>query len=194
MQELGVGDVIGVRGPYGAGWPLSDAQGRDVVVIAGGLGLAPLRPLVHAVLARRKEFARVVLLYGARTPRDIPFKPDLRRWRFRSDLDVEMTVDRAGGRWDGDIGVVTRLVARAPFDPGNTVAYVCGPEVMMRFAVRELERRGVAGNRIHVSLERNMRCAVGFCGHCQYGPQFVCKDGPVFRFDRVRPLLNVGEL
>jgi NAD(P)H-flavin reductase len=193
MAKLKEGDALGVRGPYGTGWPLAEAVGRDVVIVAGGIGLAPLRSVVYSLLKRRKEFGKVVLLVGARTPRDIPFRGELRHWSVRRDLHVEITVDHVVGRWRGNVGVVTRLIPPAPFDPANTIALICGPEVMMRFTALELQKRGLTTERIFVSLERNMKCAVGFCGHCQFGPTFICKDGPVFRYDRVQSLLTVRE-
>ena len=194
MAKLKVGDALGVRGPYGTGWPLAEAVGRDVVIVAGGIGLAPLRSVVYYLLARRRDFGQVVLLIGARTPRDIPFRAELRRWSARRDLHLEITVDHVVGPWRGNVGVVTKLIPRAPFDPANAIALLCGPEVMMRFTALELQKRGLTTECIYASLERNMKCAVGFCGHCQFGPTFICKDGPVFRYDRVKPLLSVREL
>ncbi|MEP2774495.1 MAG: FAD/NAD(P)-binding protein [Luteolibacter sp.] len=194
MRKLKAGDVLGVRGPYGSGWPVEEVKGRDVVIVAGGLGLAPLRPLIYHLLAHRSDYGEIALLYGTRTPQDRLFRPELRGWIARRDLQAHVTVDRAVGRWRGNVGVVTKLISHAPFDPSNTVAFVCGPEVMMRFTLQELQRRGVTPERIHLSLERNMKCAIGFCGHCQYGSAFVCKDGPVFRYDRVKSMLNVREL
>lgn len=194
MWKLKKGDMLGVRGPFGTAWPLDEAVGRDVVIVAGGIGLAPLRGLIYQVLARRKEFGRVAILYGARTPEDMLYSRELKKWSARLDVEVFVTVDRATGRWRGGVGVVTQLIGRAPFDPKQATAYVCGPEIMMRFTAQELQKRGVAPDRIHVSMERNMKCATGFCGHCQYGSEFVCKDGPVFPYDRVKPLLNIREL
>ncbi len=194
LCALKAGDIIGVRGPYGKPWPVEAAQGKDLVIVAGGIGLAPLRSALYAALANRKRFGRVVLLYGARTPREILFRRELQRWRTRLDMEVAVTVDRGNEAWQGSVGVVTRLIPRAPFDPVRAVALVCGPEVMMRYTAAELEKRGVAPERIYVSLERNMKCAVGFCGHCQFGPVFVCRDGPVFSYDRVRELLMTREL
>lgn len=188
------GEVVGLRGPFGHGWPLHEARGKDVVVVAGGLGLAPLRPVVLELLRSRKNFGRVSLLYGGRTPGDLLFQGDLKRWRSRFDIEVEVTVDAAGEGWHGNVGVVTTLMDRAPFDPPNTIAMICGPEVMMRFTVAELIERGVSSDGIYVSLERNMKCAIGFCGHCQFGPEFICKDGPVFPYSRVEQLLKVREL
>jgi len=194
MRKLKPWDSLGVRGPYGVGWPVTEARGADLVIVAGGIGLAPLRPALYQVLAARKYYGKVVLLYGTRTPADILFRRELQQWRLRFDLEVHVTVDRAMGNWRGNVGVVTSLIPRAPFDPHSTVAMVCGPEVMMRFTAQELEKRGVSPENVYLSMERNMKCALGFCGHCQYGPTFICKDGPVFRYDRLRPLLAVREI
>jgi NAD(P)H-flavin reductase len=194
MQKLVVGDVIGVRGPFGSHWPMAEAQGRDVVLVAGGIGLAPLRSVVLEMLSRRDDFGRVVLLYGARTPEDILYQDELNAWRTEQGIDVFVSVDRVVGDWEGDVGVVTSLISRAPFNPQNTIAFCCGPEVMMRFTSQELEKRGVRADRQFISMERNMKCAVGFCGHCQFGPSFVCRDGPVFRYDQMKPLLTLREI
>lgn len=194
LNELEPGAVLGLRGPFGAGWPLVEARGQDVVIVAGGLGLAPLRPALYGLLAERKRFGSIVLLYGARSPDDILFQPEIESWRHRLDLDVEVTVDHAPTNWRGHVGVVTTLIARASFDPPNSVAFVCGPEIMMRFAIKSLEVAGVGSESIHLSMERNMKCAVGLCGHCQFGASFVCRDGPVLRYDRVRDLLALKEL
>lgn len=194
MSKLKVGDLIGVRGPYGTSWPVDEAEGNDVVIVAGGIGLAPLRPALYHILSNRTKYGKVVLLYGTRTPSDILYRKDLEQLRSRFDLEVHVTVDRAMGNWRGNVGVVTNLISKAPFDPTSTVVMVCGPEIMMRFTVMGLQKRGVAFENIYLSLERNMKCAVGFCGHCQFGPVFVCKDGPVFRYDKVREFLNKREI
>jgi NAD(P)H-flavin reductase len=194
MGLLTRGDAIGVRGPFGTGWPVEDAEGCDVVFVAGGIGLAPLRPALYEILAHRERYGRVVLLYGARTTDDILYRRQLREWRGDFDLDVHVTVDRAIGDWRGNVGVVTTLIPRVPFDPSNTVAMVCGPETMMRFTVLELERRGVPPARVWLSLERNMKCGVGHCGHCQCGPKLVCRDGPVFPCADVWDLMSRREL
>jgi NAD(P)H-flavin reductase len=165
-----------------------------LVIISGGIGLAPLRPVLYFLMAQREKYRKIVLLYGARAPEDILFKKELERWRGKFDLEVQVTVDRAASGWRGNVGVVTPLVARAPFDPSNTVALLCGPEVMMRFAVMELQKRGVPHDRIYLSMERNMKCALGYCGHCQYGPGFVCKDGPVYRFDQIVSVFGKSEV
>jgi NAD(P)H-flavin reductase len=194
LQKLQRGDWVGVRGPFGTSWPVEQAHGQDVILVAGGIGLAPLRPALDHVLLHRALYGRVVLLYGARTPRDILYARELREWRGRFDIDVEVTVDRATVEWQGAVGVVTKLIQRAPFDPMNAMAMICGPEVMIRFAAVALERRGVATERVFVSVERNMKCAVGLCGHCQLGPFFVCRDGPVFAYDRLRPFFGLREV
>jgi NAD(P)H-flavin reductase len=194
MRGLRVGDAIGVRGPFGSSWPVEAAEGRDVVLIAGGIGLPPLRPALYHVLARRERYGRVVLLYGARTPEDLLFRDELAAWRAQFDLEVHVTVDRATGSWRGNVGVCTPLVKRAPIDPRRTVAMICGPEVMIRAACQELARRGVSPDDTFVSLERNMKCAVGLCGHCQLGAHLVCRDGPVFPYDQVERLLDHGEV
>lgn len=192
MAKLKRGDILGVRGPFGSAWPVGAAHGRDVVLVAGGIGLAPLRPVIYRLLARRGKQGRAVLLCGARTPDDLLYADELERWQKK--CSVHVAVDRATGSWRGNIGVVTTLIPRAPFDPHTAIAMVCGPEIMMRFTVRELKKRGVTDDRIYLSLERNMKCATGFCGHCQFGPEFICKDGPVFRYDRVRSWLDINEL
>jgi NAD(P)H-flavin reductase len=185
------GDILGVRGPYGQGWPLSEAEGQDVVVIAGGLGLAPLRPVLYHLIAHRLRYRDARLFYGARSPRDLLYQREHARWRRH--MAVNVTVDHGGDGWTGHVGVVTSLLARQRLDPARTIALICGPEVMMRFTVRELERQGIPHERIYLSLERNLKCAVRLCGRCQLGPAFICQDGPVFRYDRIRPFLTIRE-
>lgn len=194
MSALKAGDVIGVRGPFGSEWPVRAAKGYDVVFVAGGIGLAPLRPALYHILAHREKYGRIVLLYGCRSPEDILFRRELEKWRARFDLEIYVTVDYASPRWHGNVGVVTKLIPKAPFDPLNTIAMVCGPEVMMRFTAIELIKRGVDTNNIYLSMERNMKCAIGFCGHCQFGPVFICKDGPVFTYRQVQGWLAQWEI
>ena len=189
-----VGDGVGVRGPFGAGWPVELAQGRDVLVIAGGIGLAPLRPVIYEVLHYREKYGRLVILYGARSPRDLLYRKELAAWARHRDTQVLVTVDYGGLSWRGHVGVVTTLFKYARLQPARSVAMACGPEIMMRLVARDLETHGVARENIYLSMERNMKCAVGFCGHCQYGPHFICKDGPIFCYDRMRPLLEKYEL
>lgn len=193
MSTLAAGAVLGVRGPYGSAWPIDALKGRDLLVIAGGLGIAPLRPAILHILANRSDYGRVVILYGARTPADLLYRDELERWRGRFDVRLEAIVDRAGRDWLGPVGVVTRLLDDIPVEADDGVL-ICGPEIMMRFTARELERRGVPRDSIWLSIERSMKCGIGLCGHCQLAGSFVCKDGPVFRFDRIAPYLGVREL
>jgi NAD(P)H-flavin reductase len=185
------GDVVGVRGPFGTGWDVGHATGSDVVVVAGGLGLAPLRPVIVALLAERRVFGEIALLVGARSPDVLLYGEEVLNWRARSDVRVEVSVDHARPGWWGDVGVVTKLLDVVRFDPARTAAFVAGPEIMMRFTAVALVDRGVAAHAIHVSLERNMKCAVAHCGRCQIGPTLVCRDGPVYSYDVAAPLLAV---
>ena len=194
MRDLKPNDVIGVRGPFGSYWPIKQAEGKDIVIAAGGIGLAPLRSVMYHIISHREKYGKTVLLYGARTPEDILYRREIEQWRAQFDLEVDVTVDRATGSWRGSVGVVTRLIPRASFDPNNAIAMVCGPEIMMRFTAAGLEKRGVALDNIYVSMERNMKCAIGMCGHCQYGPNFVCKDGPVFQYSQIQGLLSKWEV
>jgi NAD(P)H-flavin reductase len=187
------GTPIGVRGPFGNTWPVEEAADGDLVIVAGGIGLAPLRPVLYEVLRRRDEYGEVAVLYGSRTPRDLLYARQLERWRGRFDVQVDITVDSAAGGWRGKVGVAPKLIASARFEPRRTTALVCGPEIMMHFTVQALLDRGIPAERIHLSLERNMRCGVGHCGHCQLGPTLICRDGPVYRYSDVRTLLAVRE-
>jgi len=180
ITSLREGSQIGLRGPVGVGWSMEEAFGRDVVIVAGGIGLAPLRPLIDGVLGERERFNRVRLFYGARTPADLLYVDELKRWQDRGDFDVAITVDRADGSWNGAVGVVTQLFDRQPIDGRHTTAYVCGPEKMMSASSLALAGRGLLPERIYLSMERHMECGIGLCGHCQMGKYFVCKDGPVF--------------
>jgi anaerobic sulfite reductase subunit B len=186
------GSVLGLRGPFGNSWPIDDAQGGDVVVVAGGIGLAPLRPVLLRTLERRDAYGSVSLLYGARTPADLLYPGQHDEWR--ASLDVEVTVDTATGDWNGRVGVVPKLVAGAAFRSDATTAFVCGPEIMMRFTIQALLERGLAPERIQVSMERDMHCGVGLCGHCQLGPTLICRDGPVYAYADLAPWMEVREL
>jgi NAD(P)H-flavin reductase len=188
------GDVLGVRGPFGNTWPLERARGKDLVLVAGGIGLPPLRPVVYEALAHRADYGHVVILYGGRSPADLLFRAELERWRARLDVTVDVTVDTAGPEWHGRVGVVTKLIPRAPFDPTNTVAMIVGPEIMMRYAAEALVERDVPPERVWISMERTMRCGIGLCGHCQLGPTLICRDGPVYRWPDLQPYLEVPEL
>jgi NAD(P)H-flavin reductase len=194
IAGLKAGASLGVRGPFGTAWPVVEAEGSDVVIVAGGLGLAPLRPAIEALLARRDRYGQLAILVGCRTPEAILYRHELERWRQKLDIDIEVTVDHASTDWRGNVGVVPSLIRRVAFDPDDAVAFVCGPEVMMRFTASALHEAGLDADKIFVSLERNMKCAVGLCGHCQFGPTFVCKDGPVMRLDRIAHILALREI
>lgn len=194
IGRLKKGNTLGVRGPFGAPWAVKEIKGSDIVLIAGGVGLAPLRPALYYILSHRGEYGKVILLYGARSPDDLIYRDELERWRGRFDLYVDVTVDAAPAGWQGNVGVVTTLISRARFDPIHTTAFVCGPEIMMRFAVKEVLRCDIEKGNIFLSIERNMKCGVGICGHCQFGPNFVCKDGPVFRYDEIQSIFGKREI
>ncbi|MGW5718558.1 FAD/NAD(P)-binding protein [Amycolatopsis sp. NPDC003865] len=186
------GTVLGVRGPYGRGWDVEPARGGDVVIVAGGVGLAPLRPVVRAVLADRAAYGRVVLVAGARTPGDFLYRDEFAGWE--TSIEVRRTVDRPAAGWTGEVGFVTEPLARVRPVPGRTTAFLCGPEPMMRFSAQVLLRDGIAPEDIRVSLERNMQCGTALCGHCQLGPLLLCRDGPVVSYAEAEPLLLVREL
>jgi NAD(P)H-flavin reductase len=188
------GAVLGVRGPFGNAWPVEAAVGSDLVIVAGGIGLAPLRPALYHAMHHRGDYGEVVLLYGSRTPRDLLYRRELARWRGRFDLQIDVTVDSADHDWHGKVGVVPKIVAGARFDPASTVVLCCGPEIMMRFTAEAVLGRGVPRERLYVSMERNMHCGLGHCGHCQLGPSLICRDGPVYRYDELERLLEVREL
>jgi len=194
ITALQAGATLGVRGPFGRGWPVGFTQQHDLVIVAGGLGLAPLRPMIYRVLQRRDRYRRVVILIGMRNPEEILYRPEIERWRSRLDIELEVTVDRAEGVWRGHVGVVPALIPRLGLEPASTVAMVCGPEVMMRFAANALRDAGIPAERIFLSMERNMKCALGLCGHCQFGPAFVCKDGPVMPLSRIASLWQHREI
>jgi anaerobic sulfite reductase subunit B len=194
LCALDEGDIVGVRGPFGNEWPLEEASGGDLVVVAGGIGLAPLRPTIRYALRHRDEYETFSVLLGARSPGDLLYLEEVEGWRSRFDVEVDVTVDAAAPGWHGRVGLVTTLIPGGVFDPAKATAFVCGPEVMMLFVVRALVDRGVPIERIWLSMERNMRCGVGHCGHCQLGPVLVCRDGPIFRADEMTQLLEVREL
>jgi NAD(P)H-flavin reductase len=188
-----VGEKVGVRGPFGQGWGLEKAKDRDILIVAGGLGLAPVRPIIAEVLGDRESYGQATLLVGAREPNQLLYRDELQEWSSHLDLDVYVTVDVAESSWRGNVGLVTRLIDRVELDGPNTTAYVCGPEIMMRFVAEKLLDHEVADDQVLVSLERNMHCGIGHCGHCQLGSSFMCKDGPVLPWSEVAPLLKVSD-
>jgi NAD(P)H-flavin reductase len=194
LSQLKKGSVIGIRGPFGSSWPIEKARGRDVCIIAGGIGLAPIRPVIYSLLKRRKDYGKILLLYGARSPRDLLYRVELEQWNKKSNFEVHVTVDRGDSTWKGHIGVVTNLINYVKIDTTATVTMVCGPEVMMYYSLMEILKTGIPMENVYLSMERNMKCAVGFCGHCQYGPKFICKDGPVFNYADIKELFGKKEL
>lgn len=194
LRRMAPGDRVGVRGPFGTDWGLQSALGKDLVIVAGGVGLAPLRPVLLGALAARDAYRRVVLIVGARTPAEFLFRKQLDEWHGRADLEVELTVDQPAEGWTSRVGFVTEPLGGLFVDPEQTIAFVCGPEPMMRFSANVLVGKGVAASDIRVSLERNMKCGVGLCGHCQLGPLLLCRDGPVIDYAQAQPLLAVREL
>jgi NAD(P)H-flavin reductase len=192
ISRKNVGDHIGVRGPFGSSWPVERCRGRDVVIACGGIGLAPLRPAIYEILNHRQDYGRVILLYGARTPNGLLYTSEYQSWQSR-DIDMEVTVDIGDAEWKGNIGVVPLLFYRHRLQADRTTVLTCGPEIMMRFVVFEALARKIRPEHIFVSIERNMSCAMGFCGHCQIGPYFVCKDGPVFDYRQAEPFFNVED-
>jgi NAD(P)H-flavin reductase len=187
-----VGDAIGVRGPFGTSWPMDLCKGQDVVIACGGVGLAPLRPAIYHIARNRADYGRVFLLYGARTGGDLLYQSEYDAWRD-ANIEVTTTVDMGDADYHGNIGVVPVLFYRLRLTPARTRVLTCGPEVMLRFVAFEALARKIAPDRIHVSMERNMNCAIGQCGHCQIGSVFVCRDGPVFTYKQLDPFLHVED-
>lgn len=214
LAKIGIGGTIGLRGPFGVPWPVLQAVDQDVLVIAGGTGLASVHAAVEYLLNHRDQYRRITLLYGGRDPQSLLYQHEYSGWRDRG-LEIELTVDRdtsaptslnpgnpnaanqstTDNPWRGHIGVVPQLLDRLkPMNPENTTIFCCGPEVMMRYTIRSAVARGIPKSNFWVSLERHMQCAIGLCGHCQMGPEIICRDGPVFRIDHVEPLLAVEGL
>lgn len=194
IAQLKPGMSIGLRGPFGTAWPLDQCIGKNIVLAAGGIGLAPVRPIIHAVLNDPRRFGMLTVLHGARSPSGLLYTGEYDHWRNHG-VHVEVIVDRADTTWHGQVGVITQLLDRLPLvRPAETILITCGPEVMMHFVARSMLLRGISEQQIWLSLERHMNCAIGHCGHCQLGPAFVCKDGPVFRYDHIAPLLAVEGL
>lgn len=192
INRLKVGDTLGVRGAFGTHWPIEDSVGKDIYIAAGGIGLPPLRSLIYHIVNNRDDYGRVVLLYGARTPQDLQFTREYEDWKA-ADIELIVTVDRADEKWNGLVGVVPMMFYQLRMDPHKSVAFTCGPEIMIRFVVFESLARRIPAENIYVSLERNMKCGFGSCGHCQLGPYFVCKDGPVFTYKQLEPYFNVED-
>lgn len=192
LINLQPGDSVGLRGPYGSTWPMEITKQKDVLLVAGGLGLVPIRPVIHQILADRASYGRVTLLYGARNPEGVIYAHELQSWGADHEIDVEITVDHATTGWEGNVGVVTDLIQNIALEPADAVSMICGPGLMMRFTVAALENAGWDPTSIYLSMERNMKCALGVCGRCQFGPNFICKDGPVLNYGKIEKLYRIG--
>jgi NAD(P)H-flavin reductase len=192
ISRLKVGDSVGLRGPYGSNWPLDRLRGGDICIVTGGIGLAPLRPVIYDIIRRRNDFGRVILLYGARTPADLLYTGEFETWRSHQ-IQIWPTVDRADESWQGQVGVVPMLFYHIRLDPSRAAVLTCGPEIMIRFAIYEALARRIPKERVYVSMERNMKCAIGFCGRCQFGPSFICKQGPVLSYAQIEPFFGVED-
>ncbi|HEY76752.1 MAG TPA: oxidoreductase [Thermoflexia bacterium] len=190
LHRMKPGDYVGIRGPFGHGFPIEQMRGKDLLFAPGGLGLAPLRSLINQVLDERGSFGRVIILYGAKRPAELLFRDELEEWAARDDVEFHVTVDRGDESWDGHIGVITTLFPLITVDPRNTVAVTCGPPIMYRFVIMEMLGKGIPETQIYLSLERRMKCGVGKCGHCQINDLYCCKEGPVFTYAQIK---NVPE-
>ncbi len=190
IAALQPGDALGIRGPFGAGWPLEEAKGRNIVIVTGGLGCAPVVGAIEYIFRRREEYGSVKILHGVKTPHDLLYRERFDAWRRHPDTEVLLTSDQPDKTWRYHVGVVTELFEQVSIDPEKSMVLMCGPEIMMRLGVPILMRRGIPATAMYVSLERHMECGIGLCGHCQMGPYFLCKDGPVMRYDRVEQWLG----
>jgi sulfhydrogenase subunit gamma (sulfur reductase) len=190
IARLKEGEGLGIRGPFGVGWPLEDARGRDIIIVTGGLGCAPVVGAIEYIFRRRAQYGAVKILHGVKTPHDLVFRERFDRWRRHPNTEVLLTSDQPDKTWRYHVGVVTELFEQVSMDPAKSLVLMCGPEIMMRLGVPILMRRGIPAAAISISLERHMECGIGLCGHCQMGPYFLCKDGPVMRYDRVAPWLG----
>jgi len=190
LHKLGEGDEVGIRGPFGNGFNVEGARGKDLLFVAGGIGLPPLRSLIWNVLDERSRFGRVIILYGARTPTDLVYKQELEEWGKRSDVELHVTVDAAQPGWTGTVGVVPSLFKHVAIHPESTLAYVCGPPIMIRIAIQDLLALGFKEEAVISTLERMMQCGIGKCNHCAIGHRYVCRDGPVFNYGQIRELVE----
>jgi len=192
ISRLRIGDTVGIRGPYGTAWPLERIHGNDVCIVTGGIGLAPLRPVIYHIINNRSDYGRVYLLYGARTPIDMLYTEQFEDWEAHG-IEIHQTVDRADESWKGHVGVVPMMFYHLRLNPKKTTVLTCGPEIMIHFVIFEALARRIPKEQIYVSMERNMKCGVGLCGHCQFGPTFVCKEGPVFAYATIEPFFGVED-
>ncbi|MDO9557119.1 MAG: FAD/NAD(P)-binding protein [Coriobacteriia bacterium] len=182
LHKKRCGDVVGLRGPLGRGFPFEAMKGNDVLLVAGGLGIAPLKSLINHIHDERHEFGKVTIMYGARNPSEVLFRYQFDMWRHRDDFNLMLTVDESDDAWDGEVGLVTKLFEKIDVDPDNTYGAVCGPPVMYEFVIAEMRKKNMDVDKIYMSFERRMKCGIGKCGHCGVGHQYACIDGPVFSY------------
>lgn len=192
LQKLQVGDLVGIRGPFGRGWPLHNVKGKDIVIVTGGLGCAPTVSVINYIIARRSQYGHLKILQGVKHSDDLIFRQQYEKWKRAPDVEIHIAADVAGPRWTWGVGYVTDMIQTLDLDPKNTVVMMCGPEMMMHAAIKALTQKGIAELDIYLSMERNMECGIGQCGHCQYGGLFVCKDGPVFSYPDIKALFSVA--
>jgi NAD(P)H-flavin reductase len=194
IHQAKAGDIVGVRGPYGLGYPLNEFKGKEVFIVGGGVGLAPLRALLYALFNEVNDYKKIVLKYGAKTSKDIVYKNEIDSWRAKAGhVDIEISVDVGDDTWKGNVGLVTTVLKPGLVDVNNAVAIVCGPPIMMKFVTFKLLDLGFKENAVYLSMEKNMSCGIGKCGHCRIGPYYACKDGPVFTYDKIKDLPNIWD-
>jgi NAD(P)H-flavin reductase len=193
IHALRPGDIVGVRGPFGTGYPLEVFAGKEVLVVGGGCGFAPLRSLMYELFDKSSQFKKLLFRGGCRSPSEFLYREEITGWASRSDLDMELTVDVGDDSWDGHVGMVTTILDNLDMDTSQGIAVVCGPPIMMKFATMRVKDLGFSDDRIYLSMEKNMSCGFGKCGHCRLGTYYTCKDGPVFRYDKIRDFSNIWE-
>ena len=194
LHDMSAGSIVGLRGPYGTAYPINEWKGKEIFIVGGGVGLAPLRALLYALFNNVNDYKKIVVKYGSRTSKDIVYKNEIESWKKRSgNIDVELTVDVGDESWKGNVGIVTTIVKSDTIDVSNAVSIVCGPPIMMKFVTFKLLDLGFKANNIHLSMEKNMSCGIGKCGHCRVGPYYACKDGPVFTYDKLKDLPNIWD-
>lgn len=187
------GEILGMRGPYGNGYPLDDFKGKEILVVGGGVGIAPLRSLIYALYGRIDDFKKIIICYGARSPQDIVYKYQLDEFKKQKNVEFRQTVDRADSTWKGNVGIVTTTLDKLPLDIKSAIGIVCGPPIMMKFVSLKLLELGFTPDKIYLSMEKNMSCGLGKCGHCRLGKYYICKDGPVFKFQDIKDMWDIWD-
>jgi len=193
VHELKKGDIVGVRGPFGKGYPMDKFKGKEILVVGGGCGFAPLRSLMYELFNRSGEFKKIFFRGGCKTPQELLYRSELGDWAKRKDLDIKLTVDKGDSEWKENVGVVTTILDGVEMDYENGIAIVCGPPVMMKFSSKKLLDMGFKEENVYLSMEKNMSCGIGKCGHCRIGTYYVCKDGPVFTYDKIKNFSNIWD-